>query len=53
MPQMSPLSWLILYIGFSMVFIVMAIMNYYVNFYNQSTSATHFKTSLNSMSWKW
>nr|YP_010166715.1 ATP synthase F0 subunit 8 [Oreodytes davisii]QRV62819.1 ATP synthase F0 subunit 8 [Oreodytes davisii] len=52
MPQMAPMNWLLLYIFFSVIFILFNFMNYYtfltykkINFFN--------KSSKKILSWKW
>nr|AMW68024.1 ATP synthase F0 subunit 8 [Drepanepteryx phalaenoides] len=52
MPQMSPLSWSILFIYFIFLLILFCIMNYYMIFYKTS----HFfskKFKSFSLNWKW
>nr|YP_004935221.1 ATP synthase F0 subunit 8 [Protoplasa fitchii]AET13046.1 ATP synthase F0 subunit 8 [Protoplasa fitchii] len=54
MPQMAPISWLSLFLIFSMTFMLFNIMNYF-SFLpkspNQSLSMT--KNKINSLNWKW
>nr|AET13033.1 ATP synthase F0 subunit 8 [Bittacomorphella fenderiana] len=54
MPQMAPMSWLILFMFFSIIFIMFNMMNYYnsMPIYSSKTkSITNIK--INSMNWKW
>nr|UFZ13349.1 ATP synthase F0 subunit 8 [Archichauliodes neoguttiferus] len=52
MPQMSPLNWLILFLFFSMIFIIFNILNYFIlNYPNPSTTEKTF--SNNPLNWKW
>nr|YP_010166728.1 ATP synthase F0 subunit 8 [Oreodytes scitulus]QRV62832.1 ATP synthase F0 subunit 8 [Oreodytes scitulus] len=52
MPQMAPMNWLLLYIFFSVIFIMFNFMNYYsfliykkINFFK--------KSSKKNLYWKW
>nr|AXS65437.1 ATP synthase F0 subunit 8 [Cucujoidea sp. 26 KM-2017] len=51
MPQMAPLSWLTLYIMFTMIFLLFNIINYYSFFY--STKLISFKKKTIKYNWKW
>nr|YP_010249752.1 ATP synthase F0 subunit 8 [Clinotanypus yani]QTT60883.1 ATP synthase F0 subunit 8 [Clinotanypus yani] len=54
MPQMAPISWLILFIIFSVTLILFNILNYYCVLPKKSTSTektSDFKS--NSLNWKW
>nr|AXS66103.1 ATP synthase F0 subunit 8 [Cucujoidea sp. 46 KM-2017] len=51
MPQMAPLSWLILFIYFTLIFILYNILNYYLFLY-QPKKITLKKNNL-SIHWKW
>nr|YP_009756875.1 ATP synthase F0 subunit 8 [Tephritis femoralis]QIK50379.1 ATP synthase F0 subunit 8 [Tephritis femoralis] len=53
MPQMAPISWLTLFIIFSITLILYSIMNYYLIIYQ--TPKFNFKNKLikNSLNWKW
>nr|YP_009057644.1 ATP synthase F0 subunit 8 [Myrmeleon immanis]AHY39227.1 ATP synthase F0 subunit 8 [Myrmeleon immanis]AIT55813.1 ATP synthase F0 subunit 8 [Myrmeleon immanis] len=52
MPQMSPLSWWMLFLYFILLLILFSIMNYYIFFYlPQKTESTNIITK--SMNWKW
>nr|QTC08178.1 ATP synthase F0 subunit 8 [Parachauliodes rastellus] len=52
MPQMAPLNWLILFIFFTLLFIIFNIMNYYI--YTPTLSSSS-KINLKnySLTWKW
>nr|AXZ71058.1 ATP synthase F0 subunit 8 [Lonchoptera multiseta] len=53
MPQMAPLSWLILFIFFTIMFIFFNIMNYY-NFNTSKKSKENMMMSKSiSFNWKW
>nr|YP_010397541.1 ATP synthase F0 subunit 8 [Boreoheptagyia brevitarsis]UQJ73450.1 ATP synthase F0 subunit 8 [Boreoheptagyia brevitarsis] len=54
MPQMAPISWLTLFILFSLTLILFNILNYYCSLpknLNSSEKISSFKTS--SLNWKW
>nr|YP_009271736.1 ATP synthase F0 subunit 8 [Osmoderma opicum]ANY27994.1 ATP synthase F0 subunit 8 [Osmoderma caeleste] len=51
MPQMSPLSWLILFIIFVWVLILFNVLNYYCFLYPVKTYSTKPKTL--KINWKW
>nr|UUJ36839.1 ATP synthase F0 subunit 8 [Epeorus sp. 02 ZXM-2022a] len=52
MPQMAPLSWLILFIVFSSTLILFSVMNYFLtNPTAPQGSSSQFKTQ--SFNWKW
>nr|YP_010117769.1 ATP synthase F0 subunit 8 [Diplonevra funebris]QPN53542.1 ATP synthase F0 subunit 8 [Diplonevra funebris] len=52
MPQMAPISWLLLFIIFSITFIMINILNYF-NFIYKSEESLSTKISAKSMNWKW
>nr|QHF17843.1 ATP synthase F0 subunit 8 [Acrotaeniostola dissimilis] len=53
MPQMAPISWLSLFIIFSITFILFSMMNYY-SIIPQSTKSDIKKSTMsNSLNWKW
>nr|ACC94778.1 ATPase 8 [Drosophila guttifera] len=53
MPQMAPISWLFLFLFFTITFILFCTLNYY-SFMPSSPSSTELKKlNLNSMNWKW
>nr|YP_010265773.1 ATP synthase F0 subunit 8 [Coquillettidia nigricans]UIS24527.1 ATP synthase subunit 8 [Coquillettidia nigricans] len=54
MPQMAPISWLIMFIIFSITMVIFNIKNYYCFFYNSSkimNSNITYKTKI--MNWQW
>nr|YP_009504361.1 ATP synthase F0 subunit 8 [Graphomya rufitibia]AWX64108.1 ATP synthase F0 subunit 8 [Graphomya rufitibia] len=53
MPQMAPISWLSLFIIFSISFMIFNVMNYYL--YNPPMPKSNFMKmdSTKSMNWKW
>nr|YP_010191935.1 ATP synthase F0 subunit 8 [Tanypus punctipennis]QZM06604.1 ATP synthase F0 subunit 8 [Tanypus punctipennis] len=56
MPQMAPISWLILFMVFSMTLVLFNILNYY-SFLPKTPTTSDEKTKnnikLNSLNWKW
>nr|UEK21364.1 ATP synthase F0 subunit 8 [Ligyra sp. 2017] len=53
MPQMAPISWLMLFIMFTTALILFCSMNYF-NFLPSSPKSTLMKTmKSNQMNWKW
>nr|AUJ22870.1 ATP synthase F0 subunit 8 [Apocephalus antennatus] len=53
MPQMAPISWLILFIIFSTTFILFNIMNYFMSLNTSPESLKQKSNSFKSMNWKW
>nr|YP_010587278.1 ATP synthase F0 subunit 8 [Allobaccha apicalis]WAB45758.1 ATP synthase F0 subunit 8 [Allobaccha apicalis] len=53
MPQMAPISWLSLFIFFSLIFIMFNLMNYFIYTPLSSKSKNFNKIITNSMNWKW
>nr|WKU84199.1 ATP synthase F0 subunit 8 [Talahua fervida] len=53
MPQMAPISWLILFMLFSTIFILFNTMNYFIYSPLLIKSKNIKKNSMNSMNWKW
>nr|YP_010022722.1 ATP synthase F0 subunit 8 [Polleniopsis mongolica]QOP39570.1 ATP synthase F0 subunit 8 [Polleniopsis mongolica]QXG15703.1 ATP synthase F0 subunit 8 [Polleniopsis mongolica] len=54
MPQMAPISWLSLFIIFSMTFMIFNMMNYYSYIPLMPKSNFIIKNNLmNSLNWKW
>nr|AXS66403.1 ATP synthase F0 subunit 8 [Cucujoidea sp. 17 KM-2017] len=51
MPQMAPLSWLILFFYFTLIFILYNILNYYLFLYQPKKFLS--KTKKLSIFWKW
>nr|WGO57928.1 ATP synthase F0 subunit 8 [Episymploce sundaica] len=52
MPQMMPLSWLSLYVFFSLMLLMFTFMNYYSHI-PQPSSSTKKNINIKSMNWKW
>nr|YP_010022237.1 ATP synthase F0 subunit 8 [Neurigona zhejiangensis]QOL12427.1 ATP synthase F0 subunit 8 [Neurigona zhejiangensis] len=52
MPQMAPLSWLILFFVFTLSFIMFCIMNYFI-YSPQPTLMKSSKKSFTAFNWKW
>nr|QRM17300.1 ATP synthase F0 subunit 8 [Cordylepherus sp. YY-2021] len=52
MPQMSPLNWLILFIFFSLIFIFINMLNYFILNYKYSKK-NNLKKINNKLNWKW
>nr|URX53296.1 ATP synthase F0 subunit 8 [Neotermes sp. 1 AB-2022a] len=52
MPQMMPMSWLTLFIMFSMTLILFASTNYYTNI-TKSTLITKKVLKVKKLNWKW
>nr|WIL79942.1 ATP synthase F0 subunit 8 [Tenerus flavicollis] len=51
MPQMSPMNWILLFLFFTMFFLLINSLNYFMNNSNSpKTLKTSFKKSIN---WKW
>nr|YP_004934834.1 ATP synthase F0 subunit 8 [Trichocera bimacula]AET13098.1 ATP synthase F0 subunit 8 [Trichocera bimacula] len=54
MPQMAPLSWLILFIIFSITLILFNVMNYFMYIPSYLKSESEQKNiKSNSLNWKW
>nr|YP_010632182.1 ATP synthase F0 subunit 8 [Cybister brevis]WBP62296.1 ATP synthase F0 subunit 8 [Cybister brevis] len=53
MPQMAPMSWLLLYIFFSLIFIIINILNYYNFLKYPSQENQTIKIKTNKLNWKW
>nr|YP_009630383.1 ATP synthase F0 subunit 8 [Neuroperla schedingi]QBP33899.1 ATP synthase F0 subunit 8 [Neuroperla schedingi] len=52
MPQMAPISWLFLFITFSIILITFNAMNYF-SFLPKSPEMTQKSIKQNPMNWKW
>nr|QHD47875.1 ATP synthase F0 subunit 8 [Peltoperlopsis cebuano] len=52
MPQMAPISWLTLFLVFSMIFLVFNTMNYFC-YLPPSPSSTEKSISQTPFNWKW
>nr|AQM39840.1 ATP synthase F0 subunit 8 [Orophyllus montanus] len=54
MPQMSPLSWLTLFLTFSLMFMILAQINYsHLDYTPLSYDQSAPKNNKNSLHWKW
>nr|QHD47972.1 ATP synthase F0 subunit 8 [Claassenia magna]WHU31440.1 ATP synthase F0 subunit 8 [Claassenia magna] len=53
MPQMAPLSWLILFLVFSATLVLFNSLNYFSYFIQSSQSQKKTEISHHSMNWKW
>nr|YP_010043663.1 ATP synthase F0 subunit 8 [Tinda javana]QPD06984.1 ATP synthase F0 subunit 8 [Tinda javana] len=53
MPQMAPINWLMLFIIFSVTFIMFNVMNYYCFFNKIPQSSKSEKKTSSSLNWKW
>nr|YP_010999245.1 ATP synthase F0 subunit 8 [Rheocricotopus emeiensis]WPM93091.1 ATP synthase F0 subunit 8 [Rheocricotopus emeiensis] len=53
MPQMAPISWLTLFIVFSISFMIFNIMNYYCFFNKSNFSSKSFSKTNKTLNWKW
>nr|YP_008080670.1 ATP synthase F0 subunit 8 [Mecopoda elongata]AFK15647.1 ATPase subunit 8 [Mecopoda elongata] len=53
MPQMSPLSWLLLFLMFSFSLIIFTWLNYFIMNIQPSTAQTKLATPSSSLNWKW
>nr|YP_009995288.1 ATP synthase F0 subunit 8 [Gymnochthebius lividus]QNP09691.1 ATP synthase F0 subunit 8 [Gymnochthebius lividus] len=52
MPQMAPMNWLVLFLLFSMIFIIFNSMNYF-SFKYSSLNFKNLKSLTNKLYWKW
>nr|UFZ13141.1 ATP synthase F0 subunit 8 [Ctenochauliodes punctulatus] len=52
MPQMAPLNWLILFIFFTLTFIIFNMMNYFITNYNLP-SLSEINLTNKPLNWKW
>nr|UJG45387.1 ATP synthase F0 subunit 8 [Nemoura flexuosa] len=52
MPQMAPISWLTLFIAFSLILLIFNFVNYY-SFLPKTPEVSQKAISSNSMNWKW
>nr|YP_010041759.1 ATP synthase F0 subunit 8 [Ceriagrion fallax]QPB15098.1 ATP synthase F0 subunit 8 [Ceriagrion fallax] len=53
MPQMAPMSWMMLFMFFTMVFIIIMTMNYYIYIPKMEKSEEESNYLTKTMSWKW
>nr|ALO77348.1 ATP synthase F0 subunit 8 [Anthaxia sp. ANT01] len=51
MPQMAPMNWMILFTLFSLIMMIMCLVNYYSTIYK--TKITKNKINLEKKNWKW
>nr|YP_010154880.1 ATP synthase F0 subunit 8 [Melanophila acuminata]QQX28199.1 ATP synthase F0 subunit 8 [Melanophila acuminata] len=51
MPQMAPMNWLILFILFSIIFLIFSFLNYFNTSYPATTQTKTIKKF--SYNWKW
>nr|YP_002265539.1 ATP synthase F0 subunit 8 [Chaetosoma scaritides]ACF35098.1 ATP synthase F0 subunit 8 [Chaetosoma scaritides] len=51
MPQMSPLNWVILFSFFTLMYLIINSMNYYLVLYTNQNKTNLLK--INSNNWKW
>nr|AEP27669.1 ATP synthase F0 subunit 8 [Doydirhynchus austriacus] len=51
MPQMAPLSWLILFFFFISIFLMFNSLNYFIFLYENKTMQV--KKNINKYNWKW
>nr|UTE83880.1 ATP synthase F0 subunit 8 [Trichogomphus mongol] len=51
MPQMAPLSWLLLYIMFIIIFLLFSVLNYFSFLY--PVKQVPKKKSMRKINWKW
>uniref|UniRef100_UPI00300175B8 ATP synthase F0 subunit 8 n=1 Tax=Arria pura TaxID=2908859 RepID=UPI00300175B8 len=52
MPQMMPLNWFLLYTFFTLLMIMINVMNFYISF-NMSPIKLKYKTMVKKIIWKW
>nr|QRV62665.1 ATP synthase F0 subunit 8 [Zaitzevhydrus formaster ulanulana] len=52
MPQMAPMNWLMLYIFFSVIFIMFNFMNYYMFLIYKKMKISN-KIFIKKINWKW
>nr|YP_010238746.1 ATP synthase F0 subunit 8 [Amphinemura wui]QTE20670.1 ATP synthase F0 subunit 8 [Amphinemura wui] len=52
MPQMAPISWLTLFIAFSLILLIFNFVNYF-SFLPKCPEITQKTISSSSMNWKW
>nr|UFK62171.1 ATP synthase F0 subunit 8 [Habroscelimorpha dorsalis dorsalis]UFK62184.1 ATP synthase F0 subunit 8 [Habroscelimorpha dorsalis media] len=52
MPQMAPMNWTMLYILFSVIFMLVNFLNYYIYTVKSPTKKLS-KFSFKSINWKW
>nr|QHD47985.1 ATP synthase F0 subunit 8 [Indonemoura auriformis] len=52
MPQMAPISWLTLFVAFSLILLIFNFVNYY-SFLPKSPEISHKSIQSSAMNWKW
>nr|AMW67855.1 ATP synthase F0 subunit 8 [Nevrorthus apatelios] len=52
MPQMAPISWLTLFMYFTILMLTFSMMNYYIFLY-KSPLSKKMSFDINSLNWKW
>nr|YP_010046637.1 ATP synthase F0 subunit 8 [Aedes alboannulatus]QPJ78555.1 ATP synthase F0 subunit 8 [Aedes alboannulatus]QPJ78568.1 ATP synthase F0 subunit 8 [Aedes alboannulatus] len=53
MPQMAPISWLVLFFVFSITLMIFNIKNYFCFSYNSNESSQNLNIKQHKMNWKW
>nr|QEH58853.1 ATP synthase F0 subunit 8 [Caroperla siveci] len=53
MPQMAPISWLSLFIVFSLILLMFNYLNYFSFFTSTPSISTDTKINQTAMNWKW
>nr|YP_009968793.1 ATP synthase F0 subunit 8 [Arria pallida]QNC71416.1 ATP synthase F0 subunit 8 [Arria pallida] len=53
MPQMMPLNWFLLYSFFTLMLIIINMMNFYISFNKSSTKLKHKILMMKKIIWKW
>nr|QHH25538.1 ATP synthase F0 subunit 8 [Trypetoptera punctulata] len=53
MPQMAPISWLILFLVFSTVFLLFNILNYFAVVYTPQPLSSFSSKTTPTLTWKW
>nr|YP_009689633.1 ATP synthase F0 subunit 8 [Mansonia amazonensis]QEE94336.1 ATP synthase F0 subunit 8 [Mansonia amazonensis] len=53
MPQMAPISWLLLFMIFTITMIIFNVKNYYCFFYNNNNISQSLNIKKIQMNWKW
>nr|YP_010586137.1 ATP synthase F0 subunit 8 [Dolophilodes bellatulus]UZZ43886.1 ATP synthase F0 subunit 8 [Dolophilodes bellatulus] len=53
MPQMNPMSWIILFFYFIYLFYLFILFIYFISFYKTSISQSKTSPKTNHLTWKW
>nr|YP_009918083.1 ATP synthase F0 subunit 8 [Serratella sp. Yunnan-2018]QLP88985.1 ATP synthase F0 subunit 8 [Serratella sp. Yunnan-2018] len=53
MPQMAPLSWLMLFFSFTVIFMLFSMFNYFITCPATPGTDVGAKTSCTPLTWKW